>query len=251
MTMGASVGDSDSGSTSDDGTSTGVSDTTTSSTTSTSTSSSSTTDDSTTSSSTTDEPETSSTTDEPESSSSSGGCPVGSEGCPCDAGECDGTLVCFEDNCVGVMVCEDDGVEPNESEAGASFLGEINDNDGNGSSVSGVLDGEDDVDWYVYAGDDDIGNIVDPFRSISADGGFRFCKFAECPDDSIAETEFPCPEGATEATSPDGRPGCCADDIIHVPDANCPGIDDSMDIYIRVDGAGADECVGYTVNFHF
>ena len=148
------------------------------------------------------------------------------------------------------MVCTDDGVEPNETEAGASFLGDFNDNDSNGSSFSGVLNGMDDVDWYRYAGDDDFGSIVDPFRSISANGELRFCKFAEC-EDGLDETEFPCEDGATEATSPEGRPGCCADSIIHIPDANCTGTtDDSMAIYIRIDQPTT-ECVEYTVNFHY
>lgn len=186
--------------------------------------------------------------------SSSTGCTPGELDCACDAGTCAEGLECIDDVCGEIADCQDDEWGDITTEATAHFLGEINDNDDNGGTVVGVLTGPDDVDWFRYDGTDALLNTVDPFRTIVASAPVRFCKFANCPGpDGIADTEFPCEDGAVATTSPDGRPGCCAESLIHVPDAVCgsSGInDDSMAVWIRVDQA-EEACVSYAFDYHF
>jgi hypothetical protein len=136
--------------------------------------------------------------------------------------------------------------EPNDSEATAKTLPAINDCDGNGSNLVGTLDGADDVDWFRYQGSDDFGCVVDPTRALTADGGLRLCKFAECLS-GVAEVT--CENGSTPAVSPKGNPGCCHSQGFGI-DIDCPGIDDDAIILMRLD-QGQSPCVGYTVAYHY
>lgn len=208
------------------------------------------------SSSTTDEPGTESSSgpvDESSSSSdegSSSGCTPGELGCACDEEMCVEGLECIEEVCSMPLECVDDDFGENIDEDSAHFLGEISDDDDDGGTVMGVLTGPDDVDWFRYDGSDDFISSVDPFRTIVSSAPVRFCKFADCPNDQV---DFPCQEGAVATTSPDGRAGCCADSLIHVPDALCGSSslnDDSMAVWIRVDQA-EDACVTYAFDYHF
>lgn len=212
------------------------------------------------------DPGTSSTTDEPgtesssgaadESSSTSGdgtsstGCTPGELGCACDEEMCADGLECIDEVCSMPAECVDDDFGENITEDTAHFLGEISDDDEDGGTVMGVLTGPDDVDWFRYDGSDEFFNNVDPFRSIVSSAPVRFCKFADCPDDDV---DFPCQEQAVATTSPDGRPGCCAETLIHVPDALCGSSsinDDSMAIWVRIDQP-EDACVTYAFDYHF
>ncbi len=189
-----------------------------------------------------------------DSSSGSGsetGCTPGELDCVCDEGMCvDGLECTSEDVCATASECEDDEFGDILTEDTAHFLGTIDDDDGNGGTVMGILTGPDDVDWFRYDGEDSLLDTVDPFRTIASSADVRFCKFAECGGD-LSDTEFACEEGASATTSPDGRPGCCADSVIHVPDANCSGVvSDDMAIWIRIDQA-AEACVQYAFDYHY
>jgi hypothetical protein len=192
----------------------------------------------------------------PSESSSSGGldtttddgCPLGSEGCPCSAGVCDDDLTCLGDICQ--TVCEEDVFEPNDEEAAATDLGEINDNDDNGGVLSASLHHAGDVDWYRYYGNDDITGNVDPARELVASGNLRLCKFLEC-DAGLLETEFECPPGTQYALSTMARPGCCASDGFALPDLNCAGVtEDNATVYLRVDQPEP-ACVTYSISYHY
>ncbi len=187
-----------------------------------------------------------------ESGSTTEDCTLGELDCGCDEGSCVDELECTADVCTAPGACEDDEWGDITSEDAAHFLGMIDDDDDNGGNVLGVLTGPDDVDWFRYDGEDSFFDDVDPFRTIAASAGVRFCKFAECPD-GIGDTNFDCAEGSVATTSPDGRPGCCADAVLHVTDAICGSTainDDSMSIWIRVDQA-EDACVQYAFDYHF
>jgi hypothetical protein len=148
--------------------------------------------------------------------------------------------------------CFDDGEgEPaNDAEGGAVDLGTIDDCNWNGSAIVGTLDGADDVDWYVYTGDDVAGCSVEPQRTISM--GARLCKFFECVSGDV---EFDCPNGTKAASSPQGLPGCCADEpgqAIQMDDLNCTWtIDDDVVVYMRVDNPDGLACVSYGIDFHY
>ena len=175
-------------------------------------------------------------------------CPPGEDGCACDDGECDFGLMCIEDVCTTQGACADDPNEDNDSEATATDLGMIEDCDEDGSMVTGILDGDEDVDWFRYDGDDVSLCNVNPARTIAADAGLRLCKFAECVE---GETELDCPKGTTQTNSPDGRLGCCADASFELSDINCTGtLDDDAAVFLRVD-QGQAQCVAYTLTYHY
>ena len=176
-------------------------------------------------------------------------CPPGEDGCPCDEGACDFGLMCIEETCGIEGACPADPNESNATEATATNLGGIEDCNKDGSMLSGILDGEDDVDWFRYSGDDVAFCTVDPARTLAVDGPVRFCKFAEC-ESGVGGTEVSCPVGVTESVSPDGRPGCCSDDGFAFEDLNCPGLDDDATIYLRFDEAVSD-CGAYTLSYHY
>lgn len=193
---------------------------------------------------------TSDPTDASDSSSSGTPCPLGTEGCICDEGSCDEGLECTRDQCVPTSGCDVDLLEPNDEEDAPTLLGELSDDDDKGGSIFGTLNGPEDVDWYRYTGDDDAFSFVDPSRFVDATAGVRFCKFAEC-ENGLDNTEFPCPDGTEQATSPAGRPGCCAPLGMEIGDANCSGVvEDNMFIYMRVD-QGEEACVDYQLIYHF
>jgi hypothetical protein len=141
----------------------------------------------------------------------------------------------------------DTGDEPNDSESTAVDLGVITDCDGDGSSFTGELSGINDQDWYKYEASDDFGCSVDATRDVMAAQAVRFCKYAQCLDDS--DPALSCPDGTDDATSPDGRPGCCGDaGFTFAPD--CSGISDDARVYLQLRTLSND-CVAYTVDYHY
>lgn len=189
------------------------------------------------------------TSTESPADTSTGGCPLGTEGCPCDGGACERELSCLADTCQDAQ-CDGDVFEDNDDESSPTDLGEINDNDDNGGIVSASLHHPGDVDWYRYQGDDDFTGNVDPARELVSSAGVRLCKFLEC-DNGLAETEFECPAGTQYALSTMARPGCCATGGVALPDLNCTGVsEDNAAVYIRVD-QGEEACVTYSVSYHY
>lgn len=141
--------------------------------------------------------------------------------------------------------------EPNDTESEAQDLGTINDKDSNGESISGVIAGAGDVDWFKYSGEDDFLYSVDPTREFLSNGfDLRICKFIQCTENAVPEFGD-CPGATTAETSPGGRPGCCGTSGFTL-DFDCSGTtNDSATVYIRVDSSAGEECAPYTVNYHF
>ncbi len=145
--------------------------------------------------------------------------------------------------------------EPNDSAGTAWKLARRKlddcDTDSVPATVSGVISGADDVDWYWYEGDDGLGPCVDPGRSLTqSESGIRICKFLEC---KVGNTEFDCPPGTSTAQH-DGRDGCCGTTDFDLADLNCTGtLDDSANVYIRLDQPGATDatCNAYTLSVDF
>jgi hypothetical protein len=121
---------------------------------------------------------------------------------------------------------------------------------------SGVINGGEDVDWYTYEGDD--GNCwVNPLQSFNqASDDARLCAFFECVDPN-ATTQFTCPMGTTNATSPQGRFGCCETSStasFEVDDLNCTGtINEDIYVYIRVDDPAGTPgtCTSYVIEYNY
>jgi hypothetical protein len=155
----------------------------------------------------------------------------------------------------GATSCVDIALgEPNESETTAYRLkaAAIDDCDGSGDTINGVIAGFQDVDWYFYEGDDGIGCSVDPTRSLTqSESGLRICKYFECIS---GDTEVDdCPSGTTPALSPENRPGCCGTSGFDVG-LNCGGtLDEHAYVYIRIDQPGGNlaTCNGYSLDYHY
>lgn len=149
-------------------------------------------------------------------------------------------------------MCNDDGPgEPNDSEATAVDLGTIDDCNGSGSTVTGLLFGVADVDWYKYQGVDTfgIGCSVDPKRTVTSSDPLTLCKYFQCPDN---DETFDCPSGTSPATSPDGRPGCCGDGGFTVGltcGSSSLNSDDAL-VYIKLETA-VNDCVNYSLSFEY
>lgn len=146
--------------------------------------------------------------------------------------------------------------EPNEKESTAFELAQdpIDDCDGSGDHVRGVIAGADDVDWFVYSGNDALWPvcIVNPTRDFDAsEPDLRLCVFFQCLSGDV---EIDCPGGTTPSTSPAARPGCCSNDGFEVTGLNCGGtFDEDVYVFIRVDqpGASAATCSEYLVTYHY
>jgi hypothetical protein len=152
----------------------------------------------------------------------------------------------------GGSACNDLGPgEPNGTEATAVNLGQVTDCDEDGASVTGTLAGPSDADWYRYANEDVFGCSVDPTRAISAAGSIRICKFFECLNGEVPS--FDCPGSTTASTSPAGRPGCCGDTgfDLGVECTNLGAGSDNTNVFIRVDSVQGQQCLNYTMDWHY
>lgn len=176
-------------------------------------------------------------------------CVPGELDCACVDEGCDEGLVCVDDLCAAPLDCAGDDNEPNETEATATVLPMITDDDDDESSVSGVLSGDTDVDWYRFIGTDTVFHTTEPTAALDTSGDLRFCMFLDCLEDGPALTEVSCPDGTDFAISPELRPGCCSSEGFELKDYNCPGGDDSLLVFLRLDKPLFDECIDYTVSY--
>jgi len=144
----------------------------------------------------------------------------------------------------GGLNCNDINDGNNNTEASATDLGTIDDCDGSGESVSGIVAGVADTDWYKYNGDDTFGCVATPLRGLTSSDPVRLCKFMQCDGGTPS-----CPGGTDAATSPDGRPGCCGDAGFEMG-IECDGTDDDATIYVRVQTT-TNDCVTYTLDYHY
>jgi hypothetical protein len=129
----------------------------------------------------------------------------------------------------------------------AIALKAINDCDGSGGSITGIIESGTDVDFFTYAGSDTFGCTVDP--TMLGPTTMRLCVFAKCTS-GTSTTFKSCMKGIKTTIS--GIDGCCGDGGAQI-DYTCPalGTDDSATIWMSVDSKGAGVCLPYTVTYHF
>jgi hypothetical protein len=145
-----------------------------------------------------------------------------------------------------------DMYEPNDDVSESHYLGTIGDDDDMGGTLVAGLEGDEDIDWYRYIGNDDAGSVVDSTRTVDASGAIRLCKYIACTD-GPADLDA-CPEGSVSGSTDTGAPGCCVQNgsIADFTVAfNCPGVSDDATIYISIDSGPADICTAYTMDFHY
>ncbi|HEY8378757.1 MAG TPA: hypothetical protein VIK91_19830 [Nannocystis sp.] len=148
--------------------------------------------------------------------------------------------------------CPDPGPEPNDVEAQAVDLGDQTCSE-QPAQFTGVLDGPSDVDWYRYHGIyQDCGGISPPdpdaTHKLKAGATVRLCVFATCDD---GELDLECDGPLTQSLSPEGRPGCCHKGDVTFTVSCEDGDFENAHLFIRLDQAPADACVGYTVTYSY
>ncbi|MBK7828493.1 hypothetical protein [Nannocystis sp.] len=194
------------------------------------------------------------TTGEPGSTSSSDEtgpiCDPGMPNCVCDNGSCVEGYVCQNDVCGVGLACPDDVEPPVDGEATPVELGDITDNDDDFFEEMGVLSGIGDADWYHLHGADTLGYVAEATFTLVS-GSQRHCLFLECDDGGVALTKVNCPGGSDFAISPALRPGCCSAESFQIKDLDCPGNDESLQMWLRVDKPAADVCSPYGFKLHF
>jgi len=162
----------------------------------------------------------------------------------------DGGSYCHPDGqcrpCPTYTECTNEASESNNTQSSAVQLGTISDNDDDGGAVCGVLDGPDDVDWYVYGGEDKPLYVVNPTRYLSASANAKLCVYARCVNSGTSVACF----GESKDTAPQGQLGCCSFGKV-TPTIECDGLDDSATIWIKVDNSDALQCVEYELDYHF
>jgi hypothetical protein len=151
----------------------------------------------------------------------------------------------------GPPPCDDTGPsEPgNDTRAGAHYLGEIGDNDSQGGTFNGVLSSMGEVDWYRYDGEDNLGYVVDPTRTLMGPG-LRLCKYIQCKSGNLTLT---CPSNTSPDTV-DGLAGCCwtGNVEVEIPSIDCSGTtSEDTNVFIRIDATSPVDCVPYSVAFHY
>lgn len=203
-----------------------------------------------TTSSTTGDPDTSSTGDESSTTSTSSTSTTSDETTSSESSSGG------DESTTGDPMCKQTETEPNAPVAMALSQPEIQCGQGKpGGMIVGVLDGDQDIDWWKYHGDYDSPqcNNTNPtmIYSLNADNTARLCVFADCDAGSGTATVM-CSVGQT-VTDPDvpGGFGCCGMGNFQF-EFNCDGGDDeSAEVYMRLDGAKADTCVHYTVTYDY
>lgn len=151
------------------------------------------------------------------------------------------------------VVCNpEDALEPNNIEDDAHKLPNITDEDAAGASVTSILAGSGDVDWFAYMGSDVAFAVVDPAGLLDADMELRLCLFVECTNGPTMP--FTCLDSVYDESPELTLPGCCntgGSTYVSI-DLYCDAAgDESAYIFMRVDHGRDDICVPYEITYHF
>lgn len=143
-----------------------------------------------------------------------------------------------------------DNEDPGASESLAKQLGETPDSDNSIKTVTGVLNGFLDTDFYTLSVKDTFGSNIDQeFKTTTS--GIEFCVFVKCKS---GDTNFDSCTGGVKTTSSINNDGCCATGPSEAtPNWSCGGItstDDSADFYVRIKQT-ADACTPYQWTYRF
>lgn len=178
-----------------------------------------------------------------------GECPPGDLGCPCDIGStCSGELLCIDGTCVDELPCDEPEGEPNDDEASAAELDEATCNQ-MAMTVDGGLSGAE-SDWFTFHGHQDItcGFGVDPQVSVASDGDLAICIFATCDD---GNTSLGCSGGAQESDSPDGVAGCCDQNEVGLNNFDCGFmVGRDATVWVRITSV-EEACIPYTLSWEY
>jgi hypothetical protein len=130
-----------------------------------------------------------------------------------------------------------------ETEATAVPLPDTTDCDEDHQAFAGLLNGADDIDFFVIRLTDDATCTLDPEVTISGQPDVGVCVYVQCLGGTTDLA--PCSGSSTPDTSPQGRPGCCTTESSLPFSYTCTGSSvDDADFWIRV-GTSAPGCATY------
>lgn len=181
-----------------------------------------------------------------------GECPPGTEGCPCDVGAaCDEGLTCNVDDgtCVGMPACRTIDTDPHDDEATAIGLDELACDEVVELGVIGTIEGPQ-TDWYTFFGNAAQFCPEQPSAAAAAEVPLEVCVFLECDNGGDV---FPlnCGAGSMDATSPDGRAGCCGTDSALVEGYDCTGFGGKdVDVFISI-ASNEMVCADYSLEYSY
>lgn len=137
--------------------------------------------------------------------------------------------------------------DPGSSESAAKALSDTDDGVDDATTITGVMNGSVDVDFYRVKVADTSGSLLQPDIKTQT-LGVELCVFVKCPS---GETDLKSCAGGAMKTSDIGTKGCCgAGPATISPDWNCPGLNDSGDLFFRVRPTG-NACLPYTFSYVF
>ena len=141
-----------------------------------------------------------------------------------------------------------DNNDQGSSENTAKVLPDTNDAQNDPITVSGVLNGPVDVDFFKLNVSDGLGHLLQPATSIKT-SGVEMCVFVKCPSGSSSNVT--CKGGGVAKKSDIGTDGCCATGpSAATPDWNCGGTNDSATLFFRVKQT-ANKCTPYSLTYAF
>jgi hypothetical protein len=146
--------------------------------------------------------------------------------------------------------CVDPGPEPNEEPMMAVDLG-AQPCDGEHDMFAGVLDGDADVDWFMFVGEfEALCGVNDPVPTftLTASDPLRMCVYFTC---DMGMADVMCQGNATpDMVGP--ASGCCDMDADITAAVNCAGNpDETAEVFVVLDQAPADACVEYAVDYFY
>lgn len=149
----------------------------------------------------------------------------------------------------GASTCAKDTNEPNDSEAAAKGLPDATDCDDTGGTIDGILDGQQDQDWFTVHFTDKSLCQVDRSLTVNTTIGMKICMYFKAD----SGTKVPdCSGGSAAATSPAGYAGCCTQGkALQLSYGSTGGSDDST-VHIQLSGLDVNaKCGPYSAAYHF
>ena len=141
------------------------------------------------------------------------------------------------------LSCRGDHAANFEHEVKAEDSPEALDCDDYVSTVSGVLSGASDEDWYLIRGIDTRAGGCTHTARVDVEGA-KVCIFAQC---ALATNPTTNCRAGVEATSPEGRPGCCSQQAGNASlEITCRESGSELTLfYIRVSNGPPGACTEY------
>jgi hypothetical protein len=141
--------------------------------------------------------------------------------------------------------------DPNDVGSSEATSKSFSTNDGidTATSVSGVMNGALDVDYYTGTVADSTFGLLQP-SLVNNTNGVQLCAFVRCSGGSTTVT---CAAGSAATSNENGNKGCCVNGAGSLqPTWDCSGtLDETAKVSFRVKSTGSDACLPYSFSYVF